>query len=92
VLGPQVLRRISIDGNWPKAQRASLTGLSQASEKRLQHAEKNHGIPVYDLNSVDSIRFLWTAQMESNGQLAPHSKAGGAGMTREKKIVRSMQR
>ncbi len=51
---------------------------SEASAERL----KGHGIPVYDLNSVDSIRVYVDGADESNDHL--HLiKGGGAALTRE---------
>jgi ribose 5-phosphate isomerase A len=55
---------------------------SEASAQRL----KKHGIPVYDLNSVDSIRVYVDGADESNVHL--HLiKGGGAALTREKIVV-----
>lgn len=55
---------------------------SEASAQRL----KKHGIPVYDLNSVDSIRVYVDGADESNDHL--HLiKGGGAALTREKIVV-----
>ncbi len=55
---------------------------SEASAARL----KKHGIPVYDLNSVDSIRVYVDGADESNDNL--HLiKGGGAALTREKIVV-----
>lgn len=52
---------------------------SQASAERL----KKHGIPVYDLNSVNELRFYIDGADESNHHL--HLiKGGGAALTREK--------
>jgi ribose 5-phosphate isomerase A len=55
---------------------------SESSAQRL----KKHGIPVYDLNSVDSIRVYVDGADESNDHL--HLiKGGGAALTREKIVV-----
>ena len=55
---------------------------SEASADRL----KGHGIPVYDLNSVSSLRFYIDGADETNEQL--HLiKGGGAALTREKIVT-----
>jgi ribose 5-phosphate isomerase A len=55
---------------------------SEASAERL----KKHGVPVYDLNSVDSIRVYVDGADESNDNL--HLiKGGGAALTREKIVA-----
>ncbi|MBD5772518.1 ribose-5-phosphate isomerase RpiA [Marinomonas colpomeniae] len=55
---------------------------SEASAERL----KKHGIPVYDLNSVNEIRVYIDGADESNEHL--HLiKGGGAALTREKIVV-----
>ncbi len=55
---------------------------SEASAQRL----KSHGIPVYDLNSVTSLRFYIDGADEANEQL--HLiKGGGAALTREKIVA-----
>ncbi|WP_417553077.1 ribose-5-phosphate isomerase RpiA [Marinomonas fungiae] len=55
---------------------------SEASADRL----KGHGIPVYDLNSVSSIRVYVDGADESNDHL--HLiKGGGAALTREKIVA-----
>ncbi|SBS32728.1 Ribose-5-phosphate isomerase A [Marinomonas aquimarina] len=55
---------------------------SEASAERLQ----GHGIPVYDLNSVSSIRVYVDGADESNDHL--HLiKGGGAALTREKIVA-----
>jgi len=55
---------------------------SEASAERL----KKQGIPVYDLNSVDSIRVYVDGADESNDNL--HLiKGGGAALTREKIVA-----
>lgn len=55
---------------------------SEASAERL----KKHGIPVFDLNSVDSIRVYVDGADESNDNL--HLiKGGGAALTREKIVA-----
>ncbi|TYL49029.1 ribose-5-phosphate isomerase RpiA [Marinomonas sp. IMCC 4694] len=55
---------------------------SDASAERL----KKHGIPVYDLNSVDSIRVYVDGADESNDNLYL-IKGGGAALTREKIVA-----
>ncbi len=55
---------------------------SEASAQRL----KSHGIPVYDLNSVDEVTFYIDGADESNPQLAL-IKGGGAALTREKIVA-----
>lgn len=55
---------------------------SEASAERL----KKHGIPVFDLNSVDEISFYIDGADEANHQL--HLiKGGGAALTREKIVA-----
>ena len=55
---------------------------SEASADRL----KGHGIPVYDLNSVSSLRFYIDGADETNEHL--HLiKGGGAALTREKIVT-----
>lgn len=55
---------------------------SEASAGRL----RNHGIPVYDLNSVSSLRFYIDGADETNVHL--HLiKGGGAALTREKIVA-----
>ncbi len=55
---------------------------SEASADRL----KGHGIPVYDLNSVNSIQIYIDGADESNSALEL-IKGGGAALTREKIIA-----
>ncbi len=55
---------------------------SDASAQRLQQ----HGIPVFDLNSVDEISFYIDGADESNHQLQL-IKGGGAALTREKIVA-----
>lgn len=55
---------------------------SEASSERL----KSHGIPVYDLNSVSSIRVYVDGADESNEHLRL-IKGGGAALTREKIVT-----
>lgn len=55
---------------------------SEASAQRL----KSHGIPVYDLNSVDEITVYVDGADETNPQLAL-IKGGGAALTREKIVA-----
>ncbi|GAB3484322.1 ribose-5-phosphate isomerase RpiA [Marinomonas epiphytica] len=55
---------------------------SEATTERL----KGHGVPVYDINSVDSIRVYVDGADESNEYL--HLiKGGGAALTREKIVT-----
>ena len=55
---------------------------SQASAERL----RSHGIPVYDLNSVDQVDFYIDGADESNSALQL-IKGGGAALTREKIVT-----
>ena len=55
---------------------------SEASAQRL----KSHGIPVYDLNSVDQVDFYIDGADESNSALQL-IKGGGAALTREKIVT-----
>lgn len=55
---------------------------SEASADRL----KKHGIPVFDLNSVDEVSFYIDGADESNHQLGL-IKGGGAALTREKIVA-----
>ncbi len=55
---------------------------SEATAKRLQ----GHGIPVYDLNVVDSLAVYIDGADESDGQLCL-IKGGGAALTREKIVA-----
>jgi ribose 5-phosphate isomerase A len=55
---------------------------SEASAERL----KSHGIPVYDLNSVNEVTVYVDGADESNHQLAL-IKGGGAALTREKIVA-----
>ena len=55
---------------------------SEASAERL----KNHGIPVYDLNSVSELRFYIDGADESDSHLNL-IKGGGAALTREKIVA-----
>ena len=68
---------------------ASIKGLinatvasSEASAQRL----RNHGIPVYDLNTVDQVDFYIDGADESNASLQL-IKGGGAALTREKIVT-----
>ena len=68
---------------------ASIKGLvnatvasSEASASRL----KNHGIPVYDLNTVNQVDFYIDGADESNAALQL-IKGGGAALTREKIVA-----
>jgi len=68
---------------------ASIKGLvnatvasSEASTARL----KSHGIPVYDLNTVDQVDFYIDGADESNAALQL-IKGGGAALTREKIVA-----
>lgn len=55
---------------------------SEASAERL----KRHGIPVFELNSVDEVSFYIDGADESNQQLEL-IKGGGAALTREKIVA-----
>ena len=55
---------------------------SEASAARL----KSHGIPVYDLNSVNQVDFYIDGADESNSALQL-IKGGGAALTREKIVT-----
>ncbi len=55
---------------------------SEASAERL----RTHGIPVYDLNSVDKVDVYIDGADESNAQLEL-IKGGGAALTREKIVA-----
>ena len=55
---------------------------SEASAERL----RSHGIPVYDLNSVDQVDFYIDGADESNSALQL-IKGGGAALTREKIVT-----
>jgi ribose 5-phosphate isomerase A len=55
---------------------------SEASAKRL----KSHGIPVYDLNTVNQVDFYIDGADESNSALQL-IKGGGAALTREKIVA-----
>jgi len=55
---------------------------SEASAKRL----KSHGIPVYDLNSVDSVAVYIDGADETNDRLEL-IKGGGGALTREKIVA-----
>ncbi|RRJ82987.1 ribose-5-phosphate isomerase RpiA [Aestuariirhabdus litorea] len=55
---------------------------SEASAERL----KSHGIPVYDLNSVNEIQFYIDGADESNERLEL-IKGGGGALTREKIVA-----
>ncbi|MAT92568.1 MAG: ribose 5-phosphate isomerase A [Halioglobus sp.] len=55
---------------------------SEASAARLQ----SHGIPVYDLNTVDAVDFYIDGADESNAALQL-IKGGGAALTREKIVT-----
>ena len=57
---------------------------SEATAERL----KNHGIPVYELNSVNQVDFYIDGADESNNALQL-IKGGGAALTREK-IIRAV--
>lgn len=55
---------------------------SEATAERL----KSHGIPVYDLNSVDNMSVYIDGADEADGQLCL-IKGGGAALTREKIVA-----
>ena len=65
-----------------KGQINATVASSEASAQRL----KSHGIPVYDLNSVDQVDFYIDGADESNSALQL-IKGGGAALTREKIVT-----
>jgi ribose 5-phosphate isomerase A len=65
-----------------KGQINATVASSEASAERL----KSHGIPVYDLNSVDKVDFYIDGADESNKALQL-IKGGGAALTREKIVT-----
>jgi ribose 5-phosphate isomerase A len=65
-----------------KGQINATVASSEESAKRL----KDHGIPVYDLNSVDLVDFYIDGADESNHALQL-IKGGGAALTREKIVT-----
>jgi len=65
-----------------KGQINATVASSEASASRL----KSHGIPVYDLNSVDQVDFYIDGADESNSALQL-IKGGGAALTREKIVT-----
>lgn len=65
-----------------KGQINATVASSDASAQRL----KSHGIPVYDLNTVDQVDFYVDGADESNHYLQL-IKGGGAALTREKIIT-----
>ena len=65
-----------------KAQVNATVASSEASAQRL----KSHGIPVYDLNSVDQVDFYIDGADECNAALQL-IKGGGAALTREKIVT-----
>lgn len=65
-----------------KASINSTVASSQASEDRL----RSHGIPVMDLNSVDTVTFYIDGADEADPSLAL-IKGGGAALTREKIVA-----
>jgi ribose 5-phosphate isomerase A len=65
-----------------KAQVNATVASSEASAERL----RDHGIPVYDLNSVDMVEFYIDGADESN-QALQLIKGGGAALTREKIVA-----
>jgi ribose 5-phosphate isomerase A len=65
-----------------KAEIYATVASSEASAERL----KSHGIPVYDLNSVDEITVYVDGADESNHRLEL-IKGGGAALTREKIVA-----
>ncbi|WP_263080619.1 ribose-5-phosphate isomerase RpiA [Endozoicomonas sp. Mp262] len=67
------------------AHKAAFDGCVASSEASAQRL-KSHGIPVYDLNSVQGLRFYIDGADEANDQL--HLiKGGGAALTREKIVA-----
>ncbi|GAB5453144.1 MAG: ribose-5-phosphate isomerase RpiA [Halioglobus sp.] len=65
-----------------KGQINATVASSEASAERL----KRHGIPVYDLNTVDGVDFYVDGADESNRALQL-IKGGGAALTREKIVT-----
>lgn len=65
-----------------KAEVNATVASSEASASRL----KSHGIPVYDLNTVDEITVYVDGADETNAQLQL-IKGGGAALTREKIVA-----
>ena len=65
-----------------KGQISATVASSEASAQRL----KQHGIPVYGLNSVDQVDFYIDGADESNSALQL-IKGGGAALTREKIVT-----
>jgi ribose 5-phosphate isomerase A len=65
-----------------KAEINATVASSEASAERL----KSHGIPVYDLNSVDEVTVYIDGADESNPRLEL-IKGGGAALTREKIVA-----
>ena len=65
-----------------KGQINATVASSDASAQRL----KNHGIPVYDLNTVNQVDFYIDGADESNSALQL-IKGGGAALTREKIVT-----
>ena len=65
-----------------KGQVYATVASSEASAERL----KSHGIPVYDLNSVDQVDFYIDGADETNSALQL-IKGGGAALTREKIVT-----
>jgi ribose 5-phosphate isomerase A len=65
-----------------KAEVDATVASSEASAQRL----RQHGIPVYDLNSVDRVDFYIDGADESNHHLQL-IKGGGAALTREKIVA-----
>ncbi len=65
-----------------KGQVYATVASSEASAERL----KSHGIPVYDLNSVDQVDFYIDGADEANRALQL-IKGGGAALTREKIVT-----
>lgn len=57
-----------------------------ASSKETEHRLKSHGIPVFDLNSVDEVTVYIDGADETNEYLQL-IKGGGAALTREKIIA-----
>ena len=70
-----------------KAEVDATVASSEASAQRL----RQHGIPVYDLNSVDRVDFYIDGADESNHHLQL-IKGGGAALTREKIVAAVAQK
>ena len=68
------------------AQIKGLIGATVASSEASADRLRGHGIPVYDLNSVNQVDFYIDGADESNKSLQL-IKGGGAALTREKIVI-----